>query len=194
MSHVRIVDGTGTGRAAAVDSENRLETHSTILTETVHEASHGHAYNLNTGNIDLTDGSASAIMYFKNNDSLNRDFVLSAFAVGVGTLPGPTESTIVTLVRDPTSVSFSTAVDQNQNRNFGSSNTIAADVYKGAQGATITGGNDIAQFFMTGGSRMFASIDFVIPKGTAMALKIALNDTTGGRVYAALVGYLRDPE
>lgn len=192
MSEFKIQDGTGTGRTAAVDADFKLETHAITASETTFAAVCTRAYNLNTGNIILTDGSESTIMYFKNNEA--KDFLMTALAIGVGTLPSPTESTVVTMIRNPTAASFSTAIDQNQNRNFGAAQTLSADVYKGAQGATLTGGNAIAQFFTKGGSRLFAGIDFAIPKGTALGLNIQLNDTTGGLVYAAIIGYLREAE
>lgn len=189
MSEIKIQDGTGTGRTVSVDIDNRLDVHAVTATETVDAAVCTRAYNLNTGSIALTDGSESTIMYFKNNE--DNDFIMTALAVGVGTLPNPTESTVVTMIRNPTAASFSTAIDQNQNRNFGAAQTLSADVYKGVQGASLTGGSAIAQFFTKGGSRLYAGIDFDIPKGTAVGINIQLNDTTGGVVYAAIIGYVK---
>lgn len=189
MSEIKIRDGTGSGRTAGVDLDNRLEVHAVTSSETVDAAICTRAYNLNTGDITLTDENESTIMFFRNNE--DNDFIMTALAIGVGTLPNPTESTVVTMIRNPTAASFSTAISMNQNRNFGAAQTLSADIYKGAQGASLTGGNAIAQFYMTGGSRLFAGIDFDIPRGTTIGLNIQLNDTTGGVVYAAIIGYVR---
>jgi hypothetical protein len=102
----------------------------------------------------------------------------------------------VTLKRNPTGgtlISGATNVDMNQNRNFGSNIALTADVYKGASGNTVTGGNDIAQFYQTGQGRLFASIGFDLPKGSSIAIEIDPNLSSGSvNVYAAIIGYVRD--
>jgi hypothetical protein len=185
-----IIRDPSTGDGARVDSTKRLETHSVALTETQEATEAGDSYNLNTGNIGLTSQTESGILYFKNNE--DRNIEIEAIAVGVDSAGTTGNDSIVTLVRNPTSVSFSTAVDMNQNRNFGSSKTLTADVYKGAEAATITGGNDIAQFYMDAGSRLFAPIGFTLTKGDSVAIKID-TDTTAGttNVYAAVICHLK---
>jgi hypothetical protein len=185
-------DGTGTGNRAKVAS-NRLFTHAISEGESVHATEKANSYNINTGTIGLTSASDSGIFYLENSE--NADLVIEAVAAGVGSAGTTSDVTTVTLVRSPTSVSFSTAVDMNQNRNFGSSKTLTATAYKGAEAATITGGDDIIQFFMGSGTRLFAPINLVIPKGESMAIRMNTN-TTGGttNVYAAVVCYLKDAD
>jgi hypothetical protein len=187
-----IKDGTGTGNTTKV-SGNRMFVHTITEGEEIHATENGDSYNLNTGNIGLTSQTESAILYFKNNES--RDFIIDAIAIGVDSSGTTGNDSLVTLVRNPTSASFSTAVDMNQNRNFGSSKTLTADVYKGAEAATLTGGNDIAQFYMDAGSRLFAGINFVLTKGDSLGIKID-TDTTAGttNVYAALIGHLKNAD
>lgn len=193
MSDLKIRDGAGSGDVAKVNGRNRLMTQAITESDQQAAVELGNAYNLNTGTIALTSASESAVMYLKNNESV--DFVLSALAVGIGALASPTDSTVITLIRNPTAgtvVSDATVISQNRNRNFGSNKTLTADVYKGAEGKTLTDGDDIAQFFATGSSRLFASIDFDIPKGSSIGVKIDLNAAAGGNIYAALIGYLKD--
>jgi hypothetical protein len=187
-----IEDGTGTGNRVKVRG-NRQFTHSITETEPVHSTENGDAYNINTGTIGLTSSTESSILYIQNNET--QVLVIEALAVGVGSAGTTTDVSVVKVVRNPTSVSYSTAVDMNQNRNFGSSKTLTADAYKGAEGATSTGGNDAIQFFMGSGTRLFAPINLLLPKGSSMAINIDTNTSAGTtNVYAALVCYLKDPE
>jgi hypothetical protein len=78
----------------------------------------------------------------------------------------------------------------NQNRNFGSSNTLASTTlaYKGAEAATLTGGNNIAIFALNPGNRLYAPIDFILEKGSSLGIKIDTDTSVGTtNVYAALI-------
>lgn len=184
-----ITNGTGNGNKAKV-SGNKLFVYSVTEGQSQHATEDGDAYNLNTGTVGLTNSTASGVMYLKTNET--RDFIVEAIAVGIGSAGTVTDSSTVTLVRNPTSVSFSTDVDMNQNRNFGNSTALVADAYKGAQGATVTGGNNIAQFYVGAGSRLFAPIGFRLTKGDSLAITIDSNTTSGTtNVYAAVIGYLK---
>lgn len=187
-----IQDGTGTGNAAKVGG-NRLFVHSITEAEAIHSTEEGDAYNLNTGTIGLTSSTASSIMYVQNNEV--QDLVIEALAVGVSSGGTTTDSTTVTVIRNPTSVDYSTAADMNQNRNFGSSKTLTADVFKGAEGSTTTGGNSIIQFFMGSGTRLFAPINLLLPRGASVAIEMNTNTSSGTtNVYAAMVCYLKDTD
>ncbi len=185
-----ISDGTGSGNRAKVSGQ-RLFIHAIQEDEGLNATEDGDAYNLNTGDIALTSSNVSGIMYCKNNES--RDLHIQAVALGVDSAGTTNNVSKVVLIRNPTSVSFSTAVDMNQNRNFGSSKTLTADVYKGAEGATVTGGNSIIQFYMASGSRLFAGIDMVLTKGDSMAVTIDTNTSSGTTtIYAALIIHLKN--
>jgi hypothetical protein len=187
-----ISDGTGTGNTAKV-SANRVFVHSITEQEAVNATEDGGAYNINTGTIGLTSSTASSILYLKNNEV--RDLVIEALAVGVGSAGTTTDVSTVTVIRNPTSVSYSTAVDMNQNRNFGSTKTLTADVFKGAEAATTTGGDNIIQFFTGAGTRLFAPINLSLPTGSSIAIEIDTNTTSGTTdVYGAIVCYLKENE
>ena len=189
----KIEDGTGLGFDARVDENNRFHVHSVGVTEVVHAAEQGLAFNLNTGQISVT--ADATLIYLKNNET--RDFVVEAIAIGND--GGATYSTrpLITVVRNPTGgdlITDETAVDMNQNRDFGSSRTLAADAYKGKTGGTLTGGNDIAILQSTTGGRDFFTLNFVVTEGSSIGLSYTANISAGtSLIYAALVGYLRDP-
>ena len=105
----------------------------------------------------------------------------------------------ITVVRNPTAgtiVDNATAVAINQNRNFGSNATLSADVYKGATGNTMTGGNDYLLLYQGLSSRLFATISTDLPRGSSIGIKIdpQTSSNTSLAVYAALICYLRDPK
>jgi hypothetical protein len=187
-----IKDGLS-GNTAAVDGSNRLDVHAVTVTETQEAIQNGDAYNINTGLITITGATESALFYLKNNEE--RDFIVDAIAVGV-TDGDTSDSGIVTVVKNPTSVSFSADVDMNSNRNFGSSNTLASSlVYKGADAATITGGSDLGIFLQNDNGRLFATVNVGIPKGRSIAIKYDPNLASGSlSVYAALIGHLKREE
>ena len=188
----RIEDGTGSGKDAQVDDQNRLRTHAVTESESLHASEEGNAYNINTGLISIT-GDAT-LLYLKNNET--KDFVVEAIALG--SFEGITHSDdpYITIVRNPTGgdlISDATAVSMNQNRSFGSSNTLTADVYAGKVGGTLTGGNDIAILQATPGGRSFYTINFVLPKGNSIGIKLTANRTSGtANWYAAIIGFVKD--
>lgn len=189
----KIEDGTGLGFDARVDENNRMHVHAVNVTEVVHAAEQGLAYNLNTGQISVTNDAT--LVYLKNNET--RDFVISAIAIGND--GGATYSTrpLITVVRNPTGgdlISDQTGVDMNQNRDFGSSRVFDSDAYKGKTGGTLTGGNDIAVLQSTTGGRDFFTLDFVLTEGSSIGLTYTANISSGtSLIYVALIGYLRDP-
>lgn len=178
------------GQRATVSPSGRLWTYTSMETIEQTATEEGNAWNLNTGVISLTNASESAVMYLKNNSST--PFFISSLAFGIDTLDAPTARSLITLVRNPTGgtiVSAANNASMIQNRDFGSNKLFNGDVYKGAQGSTVTGGNDIAIFHSGSNQRLFASINFFLPQGTSVALKVDLNNANGGDVYAAIIGF-----
>ena len=186
-----INDATGNSGLGAKVGGNRLFTQSVTETEDAHGTEEGDSYNLNTGLIGLTSSTESTIMYLKNNE--DRDLKIDAIAIGVSSAGTTTDSTTVTIVRNPTSVDFSTNADMISNRNFGSSKTLTADVFKGVEGSTATGGTDLAMFLVGSGTRMFAAINLILTKGDSIAIQADTQTSSGTtNIYAALVIHLKD--
>lgn len=191
----QIIDPTNkTG--AHVDNNSQLHVFSISETEIQAANSKGLAYNINTGSIGLTSSTASAVLYFKNDEPpLNGEsgIIIDAIAVGIDDLGTTASDSIITVVRNPTAgtiVSGASAVSMNQNRNFGSSNSLDSGTlaYKGAEGNTITDGDDFAQFFQSPGSRGYYTVDVVLPRGSSIGVKIDTQTTSGTTsVYVALI-------
>jgi hypothetical protein len=193
-------DGSGRGNSAKVDGNQRLRTQSISESEEQHAAEQGDAYNINTGDVTCNDATNSAVLYFYNDE--DQDVIVESVAIGLrgaGNAFDSNEQNIITLRRNDdagTIVSGAAAVDMNQNRNFGSSKTLKSTslAYKGATGNTSTGGEDIAQFYMSGNGRLFASINFVVSKGSSISIMINPNVTTSCVAYAALILHVKDAE
>ena len=62
-----ILDGTGKGYEAKVDSDYRLTVSSVSRDLSSESARIGENYNINTGAITLTTANESAVAYIKNN-------------------------------------------------------------------------------------------------------------------------------
>jgi hypothetical protein len=188
-----ITDGTGSSRASRVDENNRLHTHSVGVSEVVHSTEKGLAYNINTGQLSIT--ADATLLYLQNNEL--QDLVIEAIALGND--GGGTHSSrpFITLIRNPSGgdlITDETPVAMNQNRDFGSSNQLIADVYSGKTGGTVTGGNDIAILQSTTGGRDFFTINFVLNQGSSVAISYTANLSAGtALIYAAIICYLRDP-
>jgi len=195
----RLEDGKGSGRQVKVDSTYRLTTQSVIETEALHSTEAGTSYNMNTGLISIS--ADATLAYYKNNGL--KDFVIEAIAIG--SFEGITHSDdpYITLVRNPTAgdlISDETVSGvMNQNRNFGSNEDLSGYFYKGKVGGTITGGNDIAILQATPGGRSFYTINWVLPKGSSIGIKLTSNITSGSaNWYCAIIGFeklnTKDPE
>lgn len=185
-------DGKGTGLKARVDGNNRLHTQTVSESEALHAVEEGDAYNINTGEISFT--AAGTCLYILNNE--DKELVVEAIAFGAG---AGTTSDIgeITIERNTTAgdlISDQTAVSMNQNRNFGSNKTLSATVYKGKSGGTSTGGDDIILFYHGTSSRLFATINLILPKGSSMAITYDPKLSSGSiKTYCALVCHLKDP-
>ena len=175
-------------------SRGQIKAFSVSESESQEATSLGDGYNINTGVIGLTSSTESGILYFKNNES--RIFIVDAVAVGIGSAGTTSDVSTVKIIRNPTTgtlISGASAVDMNVNRAFGSSNQLSNSLaYKGAEGNTVTDGDDLGIFFQSSGGRLFATIGLELSPGNSIAITIDTNTTAGTtNVYAAIVGYLK---
>ncbi len=191
-----INDGTGTGNQAKVDETNRLYVRAVQATEEESGTRDERAYNLNTGTIALSSDGESGVMYLKNND--NETIHIAGIVFGLDRAVSATagDMATITLIRNPTGgtlVSNAVNIDMNQNRQFGSANELAVDAYKGVDGDTISGGNNISQFFVAPSSRFLTDTAFMIPKTQTIAIKITPpSGTTSMNVYADIICHLEN--
>lgn len=192
-----IKDGTGTGSVVEVGSNNRLKVEAIQQTAVSAATEKGNSYNLNTGSITLTSGGESAVMYVKNTDS-TKNLVVSSVIIGLGPSASGSSAEVVKIkfIKNPTAgtiVDDATAVDMNSNRNYGSSKSLSADVYKGAEGKTLSDGSDHILVFSKADSRTAIPVDELLPNGSSLGFKIdALTSNTSMDCYVAVVCHLED--
>ena len=141
-----INDGSGKGYQAKVDALNRL--HTDAKSTSILEASSlaGDAYNFNTGTITLTSANESAVGYFEYLD--DQPFVIEEILFILGPTTGGSGDGTAKIYRNPTGgtiISGAVAIDVAANRDFSSSKSPVANMYKGAEGNTITGGTLFAE-------------------------------------------------
>ena len=155
----------------------------------------GDGYNINTGVIALTSSTESGVMYFKNNES--RNMIIESVFAGVGSSGTVTDAAHITIIRNPTGgtlISGAVNVDMITNRSHGTSNTLANSLaYKGAEGSTITGGDESYLFFQSAGGRLSApGISVALAPGNSLAMKINTFTTAGTtNVYGAIACHLK---
>jgi hypothetical protein len=183
----------GNGTTVDINGKRELKTFSITESESQAATTLGDAFNINTG--DIGCAGDTTLIYFKNDE--DTDVVIENIAVGIrgSTI---TDQATVTLISNPTGgdlITDTTAVDMNGNRRVGSSKTLKSTTlaYKGKVSGTITGGSDVAQFYMGNNSRLFATINFEVERGSSIAIKLE-GTTTGGNAYGALILYRRDAD
>lgn len=169
-----IVDGTGKGYTVKVDDSNRLHVDSVSTNREESQSQRGYSFNINTGNLTLTNGAtANGVLYIKNNEKF--DLICSNFFYNFGNSTGGSGNMYVDVIRNPTAgtlISGALEVDVNVNRNFGSSRVLDVTAYKGATGTTITDGTTtIKSIFNTSAQRVALSAGAItIPKGSAIGI------------------------
>lgn len=192
-----IEDGTGSGKKAKVNADNKVEVSAITLSEYEEAALDGRAFNINTELIALTGTGESAVLYVKNNEA--QPISIQGFFIGVGTLSGnSSESILVQAFTNPTG---GTIVDNASaitiaNRDLGSTKTFSIDAYKGVNGDTLTGQDvtPILYQFQGGSSRVFGTVNLVLPRGASIGVTIDLNTTGGANIYAGFTGFVRKEE
>ena len=183
------------GTLASVSIDNHLKITGRTVSEQDAESLVGESYNINTGLINLTSANESAVMYLKNTDTKNH--IIPGMAFFLGNSTGGSGDWMITIVRNPTAgtiVSGASAVAINANNNYGNSQTLTADVYKGAEGNTLTGGADHILIGATGSGRVFVSLTYlVLEPGSSIGVKITPpTSNTSADVYVAFAPLFRE--
>ena len=188
-----IEDGTGTGNKAKVDSHGRVRALSVSEPLSVDAAVNGKNYNINSGMINLTSGSESAVAYFKNKET--DSFVIEEILVILGTSTGGSGDLEVKLIKNPSSgtiVSNAVAGDNVSNRNFGSTTELKADFYKGVEGDTLTDGTAFADTIRTQPSAISFDADVIIlPESASIGVMVTpQSGNTSMDCTVAIIGYV----
>ena len=169
-----IKDGTGTGNRAKVDAKNRLRAFAVVESGGTDAALVGDLYNINTETINLTSSNASSLLYIKNTNQF--PWVVDRVFYNAGASTGGTGDFLAEVVANPTE---GTLIDSGvpitaHNLNFGSSETLTADLLKGAEASTVTDGVvRVSTIIPTSGTRVLIAFDAIImPAGSSLAIKI----------------------
>lgn len=190
----QIQDGTGKGYLAKVDTENRLLTSSITSAREEHASESGFSYNINTGVITLTNATITPVLYIKNNEEY--DLIITSLIYQTGASANASGTTIlVDVQRNPTTISFSTAVEMNINRNFGSSRTLSVTAYKGATGATMSGGTKAFESILAVTTQRIAIATgaITLPRGSSIGINFtAATGNTSQAVEFAVACFLNN--
>ena len=184
------------GNIAEVDKKGRVQTFSISEGLNIESANIGENYNINTGAITLTTANESAVLYMKNNEE--KSFIIEEVIIILGASTGGTGDLQIELIRNPTTgtiVSNAVNVDIVANRNFGSNRELLKDTYKGAEGYTLTSGEDFSSTTRSSGSTVvsFDGDVIVLPKGSSIGVNVTPQaSNTSMVVKVAIIGYLFD--
>ena len=192
-----IKDGTGSGKSAKVNNNNKLYTFTTIETAEKFATKNGNSYTIASGLVTLTSAGESGIFYLKNNEACDLHVSQIVASLGPSTGGSSTDSNLIRVYRNPTTgtlISTATSGPIKCNRNFGSSNTLTADAYIGAEGETITDGVVHSQVLMpSGGDARDMAIDETLTPGATIALSVEPQDSnTSMKVMIEVLCYLED--
>lgn len=168
MTRIYSVDNPPNG--AIVDSKGRLRTKTTINSDQSDSAVDGNAFNLNSGNVILTDAVNTPIFYFKNEGE-ERNIIISRIFLYTSNSTGGTGPLNTNVVFNPTGGTLLTGTDLPiYNFNAGNGNQIDIISKVGVTGSTLTGGiipiRNIYASAPVSTSITFDSI--ILPRGASM--------------------------
>ena len=196
-------DGKGSGKKAGIDNVNRLLTRAVTLEEKDLSASTGDKYNINTGDITLTDATITSVLYIKNNE--DRDLVITGLIYNLGNSTGGSGDGVIDVYRNPTAgtiVTDAVAVDVgtgvSANQNFGSNKTLTVDAYKGdtADNNFTDGSVTIyTRLSSAAGRTVIALGAIVLPKGSSIGISYTPPaSNTSQTIQIAAACYLRSDD
>lgn len=157
-----------------VNSEGRGNVQSHQISNADAEAISGNGYNVNTGDITLTNATKITAIYMKNTGT--KDIIITAFVylTGNSTSGAATSDFLYTAIGNPTAgdiITNANDVDINVNRRLGSSNTLTCLAYKGAQGETaVSGGSNLFGTRLSGSGRQSIPFLVVVPAQQSVAV------------------------
>lgn len=193
------VDNTG----AKVSKNQRLETESLTLIEKDRAAIRGWKFNINTGDITLTNATRTSVLYIKNEDQY--DLSINALIYNLGNSTGGSGDILIHVLRNPTTGGIITnannvavGVGVEANQNFSSTNQLTGKFYKGATGETaLTGGSQtILTRSAANSGRIFLDLgNLILPKGTAVGIDYTPpTGNTSQIVQFACACHIRHPD
>jgi hypothetical protein len=179
MAEISMKDGS-TGNIAKVDLNKRVHTAGVNeeLRDHACDSTIAQKYNINTGDITLTNATKTSVLYVKNNG--DDDLVITALIYNLGASASGTGDVVIDVLRNPTAGDIIDNTNNcavgpgvSANQNFGSTNTMTGLFYKGATGETALsgGGASILTRSASNTGRIVISLGAVIlPKGASLGV------------------------
>ena len=193
-----IKDGRGSGNNVRVGPTYRIYTDALTRTDRDIAALTGDAFNINTGSITLTSANESGVLYVKN-DSTDH-LVCSQLVYMFAGSTGGSGSGEVYVYRNPTEGTLrsgaSTSGLRLENKNHGSNKPVDGEVFRGAEGNTVTDGDIYIETFLGIGSTARLELGYlVLPQGTSLAVTVIppAGNTSMDIKIALAVNYI-DPD
>ena len=190
-----IENGKGDGTKAEVNSQNRLEVQSTTTSQLSEAVKREATWNVGTGPITLTTATASAIFYMKNTGA--KDLEIDLYVILARASTGGSGLALVEILLNPTGgtiVSGATAVDTIAQMNTGSSNTPSANIYKGAQGNTLTGQTSILRSQNNSvPDRLLLPITTIVHQGGSVGIRYTPPSGNTSQIVEAVVEMFEAP-
>lgn len=212
MSYQNLIqDGTGKGFLAKVDSNNRVRTFSTSVSEYDKQTSLGQAFNINTLEIaTVASSSETPVFYLKNESTL--PIVIEAWFFGIGGpqtgAPAANTPATIAVYPSPPNVTGGVAVpvinrSAMNSLDFG----LVALRHDGATPLLVDGtstptsgtaGTQLGvpvlwQYQSTGvGARAFGVVHLHLPVGQWVVVTTELGGTLTGPLYTGFTGYIED--
>ena len=170
-----LIDGSGSGDKMKIDSNNRAHTFAVSQTIAEAAASKGDSYNINTKSIVLTTANESCVLYLKNNGDVDIKVLTIGFLFGNST--GGSGDMYMAVTKNPsvgTIISNADPMPINQNKSGGSSRTLDVDLFKGAEGYTVTNGTEWYYTLLAGSARnyLIGTGSLVLQKGVSMSISV----------------------
>jgi hypothetical protein len=174
-----VIEDPRTGDGAHVDANYHLHVESVNRDEKDQAAKFGWKFNINTGDITITNTTKITALYVKNTG--DHDMVVNALIYNLGNTTNGTGDVLIEVKRNPTAGSIITNANnvavgagQEANQNFQSTNTMTGLFYVGAQGETAVSGGDgvsISTRSAANTGRILIGLGAMeIPKGAAFSV------------------------
>lgn len=179
MAEISLKDGSS-GNVALVDSNRRLSVQSINQPESDHACDSGieEKFNINTGDITLTNATATSVLYIKNTG--NDPLVITSLIYNLGATTSGTGDVKIDVLRNPTAGDIVTNANAvavgpaaSANQNFGSANTLTGLFYKGATGETAftDGSVTVTTRSASNTGRIVVTLGAVVlPKGSSLGV------------------------
>jgi len=191
-----------THTGAHVDSNQHLHTEAVTRVEKDQADRQGWKFNINTGDITLTNATLTSVLYVKN--TANDDIIIDSLIYNLGNTTSGTGDVVISVLRNPDAGSMITNANDVlvgptvvANQNFGSTNLMTGLFYKGATGETALSGGQgttITTRSSSATGRIFISLgSMTLPKGSSLGINYTPPTSNTSQICQfALACHVRD--